>query len=305
MQIMANASVKSLEPLVVPYTPQEYLEELGREDAPSPRVEFEPPEGPPDKNAPRPTHPEDKNFRGEKLTNQTHRSRTGPDARLYRKSNGKDAALSYLGSYLADTQSRVILSAQDGIPGIHTESDLAIEMLDSLDSCGLLAPVRILTADAHYGNTEFLCAHSDRDIIPHTPLLFGAAPEEVPAWIRSTHTVRHYQKRQQRIREVEVRNRVRETIQTTGYRVSQKLRKRSEHLFAEAKVCHGFRRARARGLTRVQEQLTCTATVPGLIVSFVSAAARFLFLRFGLLRSVQILSPVLGHPFHAFITRSR
>jgi transposase len=36
-------------------------------------------------------------FHGEKRTNQTHASQTDPDARLYRKSKGKEARLSYLG----------------------------------------------------------------------------------------------------------------------------------------------------------------------------------------------------------------
>jgi transposase len=269
-QIVANASVKSLEPLVVSYTPEEYLDELRREDVPALPPESIPFPDSPDKPAPRSTHPEDKNFRGEKLTNQTHRSRTDPDARLFRKSNGQDAALSFIGSYVADTQSRVILAVGAGTPGIHTESGMALDMLDSLEDRGMRDPVRILTADAHYGNTEFLCALSDRNITPHTPLLFGAAPEKLPTWIRPAANTEQFRKRQRRIREVKVRNQARETIQTTGYRVSQKLRKRSEHLFAEAKVCHGLRRARARGLTRVREQLACTATVQNIkrLVSF-------------------------------------
>ena len=36
-------------------------------------------------------HPQDKDFHGEKWTNQTHRSTTDPDARLYSKSKGKGA----------------------------------------------------------------------------------------------------------------------------------------------------------------------------------------------------------------------
>lgn len=269
-QIMANASVKSLEPLVVPYTPQEYLETLRRDDVPASPPESDPPADSPGTSAPRSTHPEDKNFRGEKLTNQTHRSRTDPDARLYRKSNGKEAALSYLGSYLADTQSRVILAVGAGTPGLQTESDLALDMLDSLADQGMLTAVRILTADAHYGNTDFLCALADREITPHTPLLFDPAPETVPTWVRSASTPERFRKRNQRFREITIRNRARQIIQTTGYRVSQKLRKRSEHLFAEAKVCHGLRRARARGLARVREQLACTATVQNIkrLVSF-------------------------------------
>ena len=38
------------------------------------------------------------NFRGEKRSNQTHESKTDPDAKLTRKRNGKEAKLSYNGN---------------------------------------------------------------------------------------------------------------------------------------------------------------------------------------------------------------
>ena len=96
-QIKANASIKSLEPLEIERTVSEYLHSLNLDDTP---VE-----------APvRPTHPQDRDFHGPKLSNATHRSTTDPDARLYRKSKGKEASLSYIGNNLIDTKSRVILA---------------------------------------------------------------------------------------------------------------------------------------------------------------------------------------------------
>lgn len=47
--------------------------------------------------------------------------------------------------------------------------------------------------------------------------------------------------------------------QTDGYRVSQRCRKRIEHLFAEAKEQMGLRRARRRGRAQVSEQCLLTA----------------------------------------------
>jgi hypothetical protein len=38
------------------------------------------------------------NFRGEKRSNQTHESKTDPDAKLARKGDGKEAKLSYNGN---------------------------------------------------------------------------------------------------------------------------------------------------------------------------------------------------------------
>ena len=42
-------------------------------------------------------------FRGQKRSNDTHRSTTDPDARLYKKSYGKESKLSYLGHALLRT----------------------------------------------------------------------------------------------------------------------------------------------------------------------------------------------------------
>jgi uncharacterized protein YqfA (UPF0365 family) len=51
---------------------------------------------------------------------------------------------------------------------------------------------------------------------------------------------------------------------TVGYRISQRCRKRIEHLFAEAKEQMGLRRARRRGLRNLTEQCLMTARVQNL-----------------------------------------
>jgi hypothetical protein len=47
--------------------------------------------------------------------------------------------------------------------------------------------------------------------------------------------------------------------QSKGYAISQKMRKRIEHLFGEAKEQMGLRRARRRGFKNVEEQCLMTA----------------------------------------------
>lgn len=306
-QIIANASIKSLEPIEIPYTPKEYLDTFRDSGDASP--ETEKPKGPPEshQSAPpaqqtqveptpqnvvpltsieqrTPAHPikreaahsQDKDFHGEHLSNQTHRSRTDSDARLYRKAKGKEAKLSNIGGYLADSKSRVILATSAGIPGIHSESDMAVQMLDSLKNNGILPATVILAADAHYGNTDFLCELDTRSITPHIPLLFGASPEKAPVWKKRTFCIKQQLQRTVKTREIRVRNHAREAVQTTGYKVSQKLRKRSEHLFAEAKGCHGLGRARGRGLTSLKQQINLTASAQNIkrIVSFCSRSDR-------------------------------
>jgi len=59
----------------------------------------EPP--PPGRNA-------ERNFRGEKRSNETHASRTDPDARLYRKSDGEPARLCYMGHVLMENRNGLV-----------------------------------------------------------------------------------------------------------------------------------------------------------------------------------------------------
>ena len=86
-QVRANASIKSLEPIVVEVEVDDYLDQLKL------KGNYKTPKN-------RGSHPQDKNFRGSKLSNETHRSKTDPDARLYKKSPGQEASLSYIGNTL-------------------------------------------------------------------------------------------------------------------------------------------------------------------------------------------------------------
>jgi len=58
-------------------------------------------------------------FRGERRSNETHESKTDPEARLYRKGNGQDAKLGYLGHVLMENRHGLIVDAMltqaDGI----------------------------------------------------------------------------------------------------------------------------------------------------------------------------------------------
>ena len=253
-QIRANASIKSLEPIVVPMPLDDYLHELnltsdGKKD----------------------THPQDKDFHGTKLSNQTHRSKTDPDARLYRKSKGKEASLSYIGHNLIDTKSRVILATRATYATRSTEPAAALDMLSDLENFPDLShKVKTLAADKGYGSSTFIADVLDRNITPHIPLLASEKPEPVPFWKRRTFKPHIQAQRNEKIRLVKARNYARSTSSTYEYKISQKLRKRTEHIFAEAKICHGLGRARCRGKRSLQYQLYMTATVQNIkrLVSF-------------------------------------
>jgi transposase len=105
------------------------------------------------------------NFHGEKRSNETHASKTDPDAKLYRKSGGSEARLSYLGHTLVENRSGLIvgtyLTQADG----HAERDAALLMLyqKRKRSC---KPITV-GADKAYDTKDFVKALRDMKIVPH------------------------------------------------------------------------------------------------------------------------------------------
>ena len=54
----------------------------------------------------------ERNFRGEKRSNETHTSTTDPDARLARKSHGQEAKLAYTGHLLMENRNGLVVDAR-------------------------------------------------------------------------------------------------------------------------------------------------------------------------------------------------
>ena len=73
-----------------------------------------------------------RNFHGEKRTNETHASRTDAEARLYKKSYGQEAKLSYLGHTLVENRNGLIVAAMTTQADGMAERDAGILMLDEL-----------------------------------------------------------------------------------------------------------------------------------------------------------------------------
>jgi len=205
---------------------------------------------------------------GVKYSNQTHRSTSDPEARLYRKGKGKESKLSYLVHDLIDTKSRVILGRKVSEAHSSAERRACIEMLDALlakqDVLGLPNRPEVISLDGGYGTGEMAAALLERGVLPHMPLQAGLEMETVPTWKRPTYDLGQRRSRDEKVRHARARNRVRELQKTRGYRVSRSLRTRSEHTFAEAKTQHGMGRARVRGESRVQIQATLTGAVQNL-----------------------------------------
>jgi transposase len=71
-------------------------------------------------------------FRGEQRRNQTHTSSTDPEARLYKKSAGQEAKLSYLGHTLVENRNGLIAAAMTTQADGRAERDAALLMLHEL-----------------------------------------------------------------------------------------------------------------------------------------------------------------------------
>ena len=75
-------------------------------------------------------------FRGSKRRNDTHRSRTDPEAKLYRKGAGQEAKLSYLGHVVIDNRHGLAVDATLSEANGRAEREAALEMAARLPGEG-------------------------------------------------------------------------------------------------------------------------------------------------------------------------
>src|SRR5579862_4895207 len=89
---------------------------------------------PKDKKQPPPDDPGNPtvNFRGERRSNETHASKTDPEALLARKGEGKESKLSYCGNLLVENRNGLIVDAEVFQANGTAERDGALVMLEKL-----------------------------------------------------------------------------------------------------------------------------------------------------------------------------
>jgi transposase len=104
-------------------------------------------------------------FHGEPRSNQTHASRTDPEARLYKKSAGQEAKLSYLGHTLVENRNGLIAAAMTTQADGTAERDAALLMLHELMR---KRSGRITTgADKAYDTRDFVDTVRELGVTPH------------------------------------------------------------------------------------------------------------------------------------------
>src|SRR5215470_19829424 len=72
------------------------------------------------------------NFRGERRSNETHESKTDPEALLARKGEGKESKLSYTGNMLVENRHGLIVDAEVFQANGTAERDAALIMLEQI-----------------------------------------------------------------------------------------------------------------------------------------------------------------------------
>ena len=174
------------------------------------------------------------NFRGEKRSNQTHRSTTDPDARLYRKGPGMEAKLCFIGHGLMENRSGLIVDARLTRVSGHAERLAALDMIE-----GLAGRPRAITlgADKGYDAADFV--------------------EELRTINVRPHVARNTSGRRSAID--------RRTTRHPGYAKSQRIRKRIEEAFGWIKTVAGMHRTKLRGLAKVDWSFTFAVAAYNLV----------------------------------------
>ena len=188
------------------------------------------------KDADEPPMPDDPgnptiDFHGEKRSNETHASRTDPDAMLARKGNGKEAKLSYNGNVLMENRNGLVADVQV-LPATGTaEREAALMMIGSLEGAGAVT----VGGDKGYDTKQFVAECRQMNATPH------------PA---------------QKVRYSAIDGR---TTRHAGYAISQQKRKRVEEIFGWMKTVGGMRKLRHRGLELVSWMFTFAAAAYNLV----------------------------------------
>jgi transposase len=105
------------------------------------------------------------NFHGQRRSNQTHASTTDADARLYKKSYGKESKLSYLGHALVENRNGLIAAAMVTHADGYAERDAALLMLAEKQQ----GRARRITvgADKAYDTKDFVRTARELNATPH------------------------------------------------------------------------------------------------------------------------------------------
>lgn len=176
------------------------------------------------------------NFRGQKRSNDTHASTSDPDARSYRKGQGQEAKLGFLGHVLMENRHGLVVATWLTRATGTAEREASLEMVREKRKSrqGRFT----LGGDKNYDTREHIAALRELKVTPHvaqnTARPGGSAIDQ--------RTARH-----------------------PGYAASQRKRKRVEEIFGWFKTVALMRKTKFRGLERVGWMFSWTAAAYNLV----------------------------------------
>jgi transposase len=159
------------------------------------------------------------NFHGEHRSNSTHQSITDPEARLYKKTKGSEAKLSYLGHGLMENRNGLLVKTRVTLAGGTAERDAALGMAKKLAG----SQRRTLGGDKNYDTGDFVRALRRMQVTPHVAQNTTNRSSAIDG-----RTTRH-----------------------PGYRISQQKRKRVEQSFGWMKMIGMLKKVKLRGREKV------------------------------------------------------
>ena len=167
-------------------------------------------------------------FHGAKRSNETHASTTDPEARLYRKGQGKEAKLCFLGHILMENRNGLLIDACLTQADGHAERVAALHMIEPRAD---RPKVITLGADKAYDAEDFVNELRAMRVTPHVAQNISGRSSAIDG-----RTPRH-----------------------GGYAVSQRIRKRIEEAFGWIKTVAGHEKTKFRGRDRVGWAFTFAA----------------------------------------------
>jgi len=102
-------------------------------------------------------------FHGEKRTNDTHESKTDPDARLYKKGKGKEAKLCYVGHVLMENRNGLAVDGQITKATGTAEREAALDMLGDVSGDKRVT----VGTDKAYDTQDFVKQTREMKVTPH------------------------------------------------------------------------------------------------------------------------------------------
>jgi transposase len=173
-------------------------------------------------------------FHGEKRSNETHESKTDPDAKLARKGKGKEAKLSYNGNLLVENRNGLIVDTQVREANGTAEREAALAMLEQIAGQQQIT----VGGDKNYDTKDFVAACRNLHVTPHV----SQNDRRRGGSAIDGRTTRH-----------------------AGYAISQRKRKRIEECFGWMKTIALLRKLRHCGILKVGWIFTFAAAAYNLV----------------------------------------